>query len=122
MTVRAFDHVLVIMFENQYRGYVKENPYFARLAREGVELENAFGVMHPSQTNYIASIAGELCGVTSDDPPGPLPQQTIVDLVEGAGFRATGPACATRRRAQSRWRAAVTSCSCCANRAAEPPS
>ena len=80
-----FDHVLVIMFENQYRGYVKRNPYFARLARDGVELANAFGVMHPSQTNYIASIAGELCNVTSDGPPAPLAQRTIVDLIEAQG-------------------------------------
>jgi hypothetical protein len=43
---RAFDHLLVVMFENQYRGYVRENPYFARLARDGVELESSFGVMH----------------------------------------------------------------------------
>jgi hypothetical protein len=61
---RAFDHILIIMFENQYRGYVLGNPYM-RLARQGVQLDNYFGVMHPSQTNYIASIAGELCNVTS---------------------------------------------------------
>lgn len=86
MSGRAFDHLLVVMFENQYRGYVKENPYFAWLARDGVELESSFGVMHPSQTNYIASIAGEICNVTSDDRPTPLPQRTIVDLVEAAGL------------------------------------
>ena len=66
---RAFDHVLVIVFENQYRGYVLANPYMRRLARQGIQLGNYFGVMHPSQTNYIASIAGELCNVTSDERP-----------------------------------------------------
>lgn len=25
---RVFDHVLVIMLENQYRSYVMQNPYF----------------------------------------------------------------------------------------------
>ncbi|MDC0711896.1 alkaline phosphatase family protein [Stigmatella sp. ncwal1] len=46
-------------------------------------LRNAFGVMHPSQTNYIASIAGELCNVTADEAPAPpLPQRTVVDLIE----------------------------------------
>jgi len=74
------------MFENQYRAYVKENPYFARLARDGVELDSSFGVMHPSQSNYIAAIAGEICNVTNDDRPAPLPQRTIVDLVEAAGL------------------------------------
>ena len=79
---RAFDHVLVIMFENQYREYVMANPYFRGLARQGIDMASYFGVMHPSQTNYIASIAGELCNVTSDDQPPPLPQRTIVDLIE----------------------------------------
>src|ERR1700761_7282475 len=68
---RAFDHVLVILLENQYRGYVLGNPYMRRLARQGIQLGNYFGVMHPSQTNYIASIAGELCNVTSHDRPPP---------------------------------------------------
>lgn len=84
---RVFDHVLVIMFENQYRAYVRQNAYFARLAREGVDLANAFGVMHPSQTNYIASIAGELCNVTDDVLPDRLPQETIVDVIESRGLR-----------------------------------
>lgn len=81
---RAFDHVLVIMFENQYRSYVLQNPYMRRLAEQGIQLGNYFGVMHPSQTNYIASVAGELCNVTSDDRPPLLDQRTIVDLIEEA--------------------------------------
>lgn len=81
---RAFDHVVIIMFENQYRGYVMENPYMRRLAKQGIQLGNNFGVMHPSQTNYIASISGELCNVTSDDRPPLLGQSTIVDLIEEA--------------------------------------
>jgi hypothetical protein len=82
---RAFDHVLIIMFENQYRGYVMQNPYMRRLARRGIQLGNYFGVMHPSQTNYIASIAGALCNITSDDRPQNLiTDRTIVDLIEEA--------------------------------------
>jgi hypothetical protein len=84
---RAFDHVLIIMFENQYRGYVLGNSYMRRLARQGIQLGNCFGVMHPSQTNYIASIAGELCNVTSDNRTPLHDQRTIVDLVEEAPGR-----------------------------------
>jgi hypothetical protein len=84
---RAFDHILVILLENQYRGYVLGNPYMRRLARQGIQLGNYFGVMHPSQTNYIASIAGELCNVTSDEAPPLLPQRTIIDLIEEAPGR-----------------------------------
>ncbi len=84
---RAFDHVLVIMFENQYRSYVMANPYMRGLAARGIDLANSFGVMHPSQTNYIASIAGELCNVTDDDPPPALlEQRTIVDLIEESPY------------------------------------
>ncbi|WDE03716.1 hypothetical protein SG34_020365 [Thalassomonas viridans] len=88
MSKRAFDHVLIIMFENQYRGYVLQNPYMANLAEQGIELTNSFGVMHPSQTNYITSIAGELCDVSDDDAPSPLlKQQTIVDLIEASPYQ-----------------------------------
>ncbi|NOK02859.1 MULTISPECIES: alkaline phosphatase family protein [Myxococcus] len=79
---RAFEHVLIIMLENQYRSYVMRNRYFKKLARQGISLRHSFGVMHPSQTNYIASIAGELCNVADDYQPKPLPQRTIVDLIE----------------------------------------
>ncbi|MEM7156332.1 MAG: alkaline phosphatase family protein [Myxococcota bacterium] len=81
---RAFDRILVIMFENQYREYVMANPYMRGLARQGIDMANFHGVMHPSQTNYIASVSGELCNVTDDDSPGLLPQRTIVDLIEEA--------------------------------------
>lgn len=85
---RAFDHILIIMFENEYRQYVLQNPYMRRLARQGIELRNFHGVMHPSQTNYIASIAGELCNITSDDvPKSLLTERTIVDLIEEAPGR-----------------------------------
>ncbi len=86
-TPRAFDHVLVIMFENQYRSYVLGNPFMRQLSKQGIELRNYFGVMHPSQTNYIASIAGELCNVTSDDRLEPIDACTIVDLIEEAPGR-----------------------------------
>lgn len=86
---RAFEHILIIMFENQYRSYVMQNAYFRGLAQQGIELPNFFGVMHPSQTNYIASTAGELCNVTQDDRPAPLPQRTIVDLIEESPYNLT---------------------------------
>jgi hypothetical protein len=71
------------MFENQYRSYVTANPFMRKLARAGLDLTNYFGCFHPSQTNYIASLAGELCRVTNDIPPAvPLQQRTLVDLLE----------------------------------------
>jgi hypothetical protein len=64
---RPFDHVVIIMFENEYRSYVRENAYMDALAGQGLDLTASFGVMHPSNTNYVASIAGEICNI-SDDP------------------------------------------------------
>src|SRR3954453_21246520 len=95
MSKRAFERVVVIIFENQFRGYVKYNLYMRWLAAQGIELASSFGVMHPSNTNYVASIAGELCNVSSDPlyytlmqgpkPPAPGPepfsQKTIVDAL-----------------------------------------
>lgn len=84
---RVFDHVLIIMFENQYRSYVMKNPYMRSLAQRGIDMANYFGCMHPSQTNYIASTAGELCNVTDDDPPPSLlKQRNIVDIIEASPY------------------------------------
>ncbi len=84
---RPFDRVLVVMFENQYRSYVLHDPFMRKLASAGIEMTNYFGVFHPSQTNYVAALAGELCGVTNDVAPAtPLAQRTLVDLIEEAGL------------------------------------
>jgi hypothetical protein len=44
---RIFDRVLIIVLENEYRSYVMNNPYMRWLARQGIELANHFGNMHP---------------------------------------------------------------------------
>ena len=80
---RAFDHVVVIMFENECRSYVMRNPYMRWLAAQGINLATYFGVMHPSNTNYTALMAGEICNITEDPhyftmmpgaPPSPVPE------------------------------------------------
>ena len=86
MPNRVFDHVIVIMLENEFRGLVLENPYMLSLAKQGVNMANYFGTYHPSQTNYIASIAGEQCGWSSDDQVWPpFTQQTLPDLMAAKG-------------------------------------
>ena len=84
---RSFDRIVVVMFENQYLSYCLENPYLRSLASKGILVASSHGVMHPSQTNYISSLAGELCNVTSDERPSPsLGERLIVDLLEEAGL------------------------------------
>ncbi|MDW3194905.1 MAG: alkaline phosphatase family protein [Cytophagales bacterium] len=80
---KPFDRIITVMFENQYRSYVIQNPFLKKLASAGADMTNYFGAFHPSQTNYIASLAAEVCAVTNDTPPvAPLMQQTLVDLLE----------------------------------------
>lgn len=80
---KPFDRIITVMFENQYRNYVIQNPFLKKLASAGADMTNYFGAFHPSQTNYLASFAGEVCGVTNDTPPAaPLMQETLVDLLE----------------------------------------
>jgi hypothetical protein len=100
MGKRAFERVAVIIFENEFRSYVMANPYMRALAANGVELANSFGVMHPSNTNYVASIAGEICNVSADPlyytlipspykpapGPDPFPQKTVADTLAEKGL------------------------------------
>lgn len=82
---KSFERILIVMFENQYRSYVIQDPFMRKLARAGTDMTHFFGVYHPSQTNYVASLAGEVCAVSNDTPPAaPLMQQTLVDLLEAA--------------------------------------
>jgi phosphoesterase family protein len=96
---RAFDHVVIIMFENEYRGYVHRNPYMRSLAGQGIDMATSFGVMHPSNPNYTASMAGSICNVTRDptyyalmpgslpvNPPPLLDQTPIVDRLREHGL------------------------------------
>ena len=88
--MRAFDHILIVMFENEFRGTVMRNEFMRELAAQGRDLSNYHGVYHPSQTNYIASIAGEVCGVSTDgDLYPPRTQQTIVDQLETTASQLT---------------------------------
>ncbi len=80
---KPFDRIITVMFENQYRSYAMQNPFLKKLTSAGADMTNYFGAFHPSQTNYLASLAGEVCGVTNDTPPvSPLLQETLVDLLE----------------------------------------
>ena len=91
----AFEHFVIIMLENSSRANVLANPYMSQLRKKWVFLSNSFGVIHPSQPNYIASISGDLFGFNSDDvgwahrigedPPDYPPITTIVDLLEAKG-------------------------------------
>lgn len=67
--VPAFDHIVVIMFENKDRGSVigaRDAPTFTAMARRYAQLTRYYGVAHPSLPNYLALISGSTQGVTTD--------------------------------------------------------
>ncbi len=84
---QVFQRIITVMFENQYRSYVQQNAFMEKLALAGASMGNFFGCFHPSQTNYVAALAGEVCNITNDTPPAqPLPQANLVDLLETQGI------------------------------------
>jgi hypothetical protein len=55
---RHFDHVLIIVFENQPYDAVMGNDIFKSVAREGANLTNFHALFHPSYSNYLAMVSG----------------------------------------------------------------
>src|SRR2546423_11410020 len=53
-----FDHVVLIILENEDAKDVKAIPYMDSLAPTGVYLANYYGVAHPSYPNYLALVSG----------------------------------------------------------------
>jgi acid phosphatase len=62
----AYDHVVVVMEENRSASDVAGSPYLTELAGRGVSFTRMYGLVHPSQPNYIALFSGSMHGVTDD--------------------------------------------------------
>ena len=63
---KVFERVVVVFLENTMRSSALANPYLNGLRKKGVFMTNAQGVTHPSQPNYIATIAGDTMGIADD--------------------------------------------------------
>lgn len=60
---------------------------FAWFASKGLTLGNYFAVTHPSQPNYMASVAGDYFGMQNDDFDRAAKNiSTVIDLLEDAGI------------------------------------
>ncbi|KAA8893301.1 phosphoesterase family-domain-containing protein [Sphaerosporella brunnea] len=79
---KAFNRLVIIWNENtDYDTNLKW------LASHGITLSNYFAVTHPSQPNYISSVAGDYFGLNNDDHLEiPANISTIVDLLEAKGI------------------------------------
>jgi len=74
-----FERVIIIMLENAAEQTVLANQYMSDLRKKGVYLENMWGITHPSQPNYIASVSGDTFGIKDDDAYWVAPYVTDMD-------------------------------------------
>ncbi|MGI8510001.1 MAG: alkaline phosphatase family protein [Gemmatimonadaceae bacterium] len=59
LPAHEFDHVIVVVLENENASTVDGVPEMAALARQGTLLRNYYAVAHPSYPNYLALISGK---------------------------------------------------------------
>jgi len=86
--VPAFDHVVVIVFENKEATSVLGNraaPTFNSYARRYAKLTRYYGVTHPSLPNYLALVSGSTQGITTDCTGCVVAAQNLADTIEASG-------------------------------------
>ncbi|HEV7668404.1 MAG TPA: alkaline phosphatase family protein [Thermoanaerobaculia bacterium] len=81
---RQFEHVLIIVLENEDQKDVLKNCYMRKLAEAGRLFTNFNGVAHPSYPNYLAMVAGTSFGIHGPfgDNQKTFDTSTIADLLE----------------------------------------
>jgi hypothetical protein len=90
-TVPRFDHVFFTMLENKSYDQVIGNgqaPYLSALAANNTSLGASYGVVHPSDPNYLAIAGGSTFGHTDNPWPagmGSINAPHIGDRVDAAG-------------------------------------
>lgn len=78
----AYDHVVIVMEENQQAITIKDNPscpYSNWLFNHGAYITESWGVEHPSQPNYFDLFAGEDENQYADSLPASAPQPNSAD-------------------------------------------
>ncbi|KAL2072992.1 hypothetical protein VTL71DRAFT_10316 [Oculimacula yallundae] len=88
---QAFDRFITIWLEKQDFSKVSENADIVALRKQGVLLTNYYGLSHPSQPNYIASICGDYFGLNHDGLIKiPSNVSTVVDLFDAKNIEWKG--------------------------------
>lgn len=86
--VPAFDHVVVVVFENKESGSVlgsRQAPTFNAYARAYARATRYYGVTHPSLPNYLALVAGSTFGIRTNCVNCPVNARSLADTIEGSG-------------------------------------
>ncbi len=87
-SVPAFDHVILIVFENHDYPAVIGNdklPNFNQLAQQNVLFTQYYAVAHPSLPNYLALTSGSTQGIASDCMACFISAPNIADRLEAGG-------------------------------------
>jgi hypothetical protein len=86
--VPAFDHVVVIVFENKESSSILGNraaPTFNSYGRRYARLTRYYGVTHPSLPNYHALVTGSTQGVTITCTSCIFDARSLADTIEASG-------------------------------------
>jgi hypothetical protein len=86
--VPAFQHVIVIVFENKESTSVlgsRAAPTFNAYARRYAKLTRYYGVTHPSLPNYLALVSGSTHGITATCTDCIVDARSLADTLEAAG-------------------------------------
>ncbi|KAI9777614.1 MAG: hypothetical protein M1839_008668 [Geoglossum umbratile] len=85
---KVFDRFITIWLENQDFDDVSKNADIRSIAKSGILLTSFYGLTHPSQPNYIASVGGDYFGLDHDGVVRlPTNISTVVDLFETKGIK-----------------------------------
>jgi acid phosphatase len=79
---KHFDHVVIVVMENEGTDQALADPYISSLTRKGAWFSRYYAITHPSFPNYLAIVAGSTFGMDSDHRPPPLKGATIADRLE----------------------------------------
>ncbi len=93
--VPRFSHVVIVIEENHAYSQIIGSPaapYINSLAAGGASMTQSFGLLHPSQPNYIALFSGSTQGVTTDAvyPHSQFTGPNLGAKLLGAGFSFLG--------------------------------
>src|SRR5436309_13752463 len=86
--VPAFDHVVLIVFENKEESSVfgrRDAPTFNAMAKRYARLTRYYSVTHPSLPTYLALVSGSTQGITTDCTDCIVSARSLADTLEGAG-------------------------------------
>jgi Phospholipase C len=86
--VPGFDHIVLIMLENEYLQDVigdAQMPHLNALAKQNVLLSNYFAIGHPSLPNYLALVSGSSQNIASDCLNCFVNQPNLADEIEASG-------------------------------------